>query len=678
MASSMVTRRLMKESAAFMAVLSVTIVGCNRVKAKGTANGDPNAAGSGGVTDVTTTVDPNSGQVVASVSADAKATQLVKVPDSSPVKGTSLSIPPGTLSVSTSVAIEPAAPLVNSGNTAALGLSANVVAVGVPVSIQPTSGTVEALQPFTVALALPTTSGASLVDATANLYVIYKTTDAAKGTYVLGLIPRSRLAVTGTALSFTTRFFGAFQAVIGSGPVTTPVEVAVASSPILTAAQARALPAISVTSRTPFVVSAGQTITITGKNFRPTMMLALGGTPVKNLKVASDTSASFSAPAYQGFGLTNLTTDQDGAATQAGVVYYTSTFTDRPVSTLKPSSVCAGVQFYDGNGTLQTGTLNCTIPPNCTADGATGCVTTSTYPSALATGLAAKVLAGNTVAGVTGAIANCAADGATGCLAVTGYAAASTCTADGQQNCTVTGVFKAANVTGIGAWDLRVGLTLGGIVGAMKTNCRNAVSSTYFNYDGALASLPNSGVTSGTQNDYWDTMDDNWGFSTSRVTGWSSNTLCDSSNWTDVTTINGGASNVACGTSSTCIYQDNVTKLQITGVISGSSPWNTTNTASPATFNWNAGVQACAGSTYGGYAAGTWRLPTQKEAYALYEHGIASLASSNFATSSNLNSAYWTASTVGTTTSQAWYVNYAGGTMWGGAKTTTDYLICVR
>ena len=305
-------------------------------------------------------------------------------------------------------------------------------------------------------------------------------------------------------------------------------------------------------------------------------------------------------------------------------------------------------------GTATTPTL-----VDCATDGGTSCVTVAGYPAAkLANFSASNIQGGVTIAAIAGS----------------GFTTA-TCGSDGQQNCAVSGVFKAANVTGISTWDLRSGLSLGGITGALKTNCRNTVNNTYFNYDGAVGSLPNTGITSGTASDYWDTMDDRFGWSTNTVTGWSSNTYCDSTTWTDVTTTNGGTSNVACGTSA-CIYKDQITNLQVTGILASGS--NTTDTTTPATYTWSAAVNACAGSTYGGFTAGTWRLPTQKELMSLYEHGIAAMVGTNFMSLANMTNYFWSSSTTSTSTTNAWRVYLAAGHTDYGPKTFTYSVSCVK
>ena len=387
------------------------------------------------------------------------------------------------------------------------------------------------------------------------------------------------------------------------------------------------------------------------------------------------------------------------------------------MNALPTDQVCSGTKYYDATGVLTTGTKVCAASqtstatstttsttaasstPLCTSDGAVGCVTTSAFKAAdMSQAVASKIISGTTIAGVTGTTAaeghsNCAADGAVGCITTASYKAADmtqalaanivsgvtiagtagsaasspSCSSDGQQNCAVSGVFKAANVTGISTWDVRVGKSLGGITGALKTNCRNTVNNTYFNWDGAIGSLPNTSQTGGTTNDIWDTVDDNYGLSTATVSGWSTNTLCDSTTWTDVTTTDGGATTTTCAASSAnCQYRDNITNLVVTKNISASS-------------TWNASVQACNSSTYGGFSAGTWRLPTEKELMSLNEHGIVSLASANFMTLATMQSPYfWSSSTLPQLTANAWIVELANGSVNNVTKTSTYPVLCVR
>jgi len=226
-----------------------------------------------------------------------------------------------------------------------------------------------------------------------------------------------------------------------------------------------------------------------------------------------------------------------------------------------------------------------------------------------------------------------------------------------------TGTLQGAGT--IDAWNVRAGVTIAGVAGALKTNCRNTGNRTYFNYDGAVGSIGTAGVTTGTTYDYWDTIDDYNGFPANKVAAWSSDTVCDSSVWQDVTTTNGGSTITTCAASpASCQYKDKITNLVTTKVISTALAWNTA-------------LSTCNSSTYGGYAAGTWRLPTQKELLSMYEHGITSLDSANFMTLANMRNYFWSSSTTNLTTS-AWNVGLAFGTPGYTDKTNATYVVCVR
>ena len=427
--------------------------------------------------------------------------------------------------------------------------------------------------------------------------------------------------------------------------------------------------------------------------------------------VVSDSEATVALPTSINFGLFTLSFLQDGVE-QNVTLLSNGGKTDYPVMVTVPEKICTGDKFYDEAGVLRTGTKDCAAAslPSCSQDGAVDCKATKDFVAADASkALASSIATGVTLAGVVGTAAlenhaDCSADGVTGCVTVTGYPSAklanftasnvqsgttiagvvggatsiaSPCTADGQQNCAVSGVFKAANVTGISTWDLRSGLSLGGVTGALKTNCRNTIDSSRFNHD-TIGTLGTAADITGTAADHWDTVDDSNGLSSTQVTGWSSDTYCDSTTFTDVTTTNGGSTTVACGTSNTCIYKDNISNLKVTGIL---ATGGNTTTATPAAFTWPEAVQICAASTYGGYTAGSWRLPTQKELMSLYEHGFISLNSANFGSIGLLGDEnFWSSSSTSTSTTYAWAVNLATGHTTGStnAKIIANYAVCVR
>ena len=92
---------------------------------------------------------------------------------------------------------------------------------------------------------------------------------------------------------------------------------------------------------------------------------------------------------------------------------------------------------------------------DCSADGTTGCLTVTAFPSANTSGAAAKIISGQTLAGISGsataAPSNCAADGATGCVAVALFPA----------------VDKATKLSAGNAAKIRSSLTIAGVVGTL-------------------------------------------------------------------------------------------------------------------------------------------------------------------------------------------------------------------
>jgi hypothetical protein len=108
-----------------------------------------------------------------------------------------------------------------------------------------------------------------------------------------------------------------------------------------------------------------------------------------------------------------------------------------------------------------TGSLTTTAPAACSADGETSCVATSTYAAALTTGLAAKIITSNTVAGIAG----------------TGLPRLADCNTDGQVGCTTTSGYKSADGSIALAPNIKSGVTIAGIAGSMTTSAPANCSS---------------------------------------------------------------------------------------------------------------------------------------------------------------------------------------------------------
>jgi hypothetical protein len=476
------------------------------------------------------------------------------------------------------------------------------------------------------------------------------------------------------------------------------------------------------------VISPNEKVTITGKNFKPSMQIEeeQETTVPSAYSVDSATTITYQVRSDSRLGPLKLHLTQDGIRLTLSLLSDGGK-TDYPVMTVAPDQVCRSQSFYDGEGKLQQGTKLCGID-SCTQDGAVQCTTSSAFKAAATAHLGEKVLVNHAVAGVAGSatlpaatqvrqmsgvygaigkdgsggvtplLTDCSADGATGCVAVSTFPAADLaglnasklqagitvagvtgtlpwCKEDGEQNCRLSGKFKAGNPTTVDAWDLRAGRTLAGVAGALKMSCRNTINAASFNHDD-ITTLNNSADITGNSNDYWDTVDEANGFPATPVAGWSSDTYCDSSVWQDVTTIDGGVSRVACGTSNTCIYKDRITSLEVTGILDAIG--NATSTTAPGSYTWSDGMRKCNSSTYGGYPAGTWRLPTQKELIELYAHGMTALVHESFISWANTEGVFLSATTAAIV--PEWYraFSFRYGNSAGWTKTIGASLICVK
>ncbi len=235
-------------------------------------------------------------------------------------------------------------------------------------------------------------------------------------------------------------------------------------------------------------------------------------------------------------------------------------------------------------------------------------------------------------------------------------------------------------------WNVRIGTTINGVAGKLKVNCRNRINSSIYNYDGAIGSIPQTGVaTNSTNFDIWDTIDDYnnnaSGLPPSIVTAWGSNTDCggvettagDANVWKDVTTTNGTTASTCTATPANCTMQDKITGLS----------WSKLQESGP----WNTAWATCVNLTYNGQTG--WRLPTQKELMEAYTHGIRSVPSSYAAANTNwmtegnmMTGQFWSGSSVSydTTPLGAWIVDLANGSTGPdySSKDDTHRVVCVR
>lgn len=619
------------------------------------------------------------GSAVASAKIEANSpfVQVLSVEGSTPVSGTVLSFPPGTLMVPTEVRVEEGASVAVPSVQAAVGLAGNVTQQGTPVAVS-SSVPSDPVAPFSIALSLP--DSAALRETSSSFAVVYKIVRHKDGSLISGVIPTTAIAVKDRKVHFEASHFGVYQVVLTKSPVTEAKSVPV-TAPIQTKAEIANLAPMQVGGRSSLVVTAGQTVELRGKNFRPTMQLALGDTMIRGVNVASDVSASFVAPAMSSFGLKDLSIDQDGVSQTVSLIYQGGA-SDFPVITLPPAEVCAGQKFYDARGQVQSGTKACYSQPPpaaCTQDGAVGCVTTKEYPAVGITGLASKVLAGATVAGIVGNVSPevhsaCAADGATGCVAVASFKAVSmskltatvikdgmtiagvkgtygpTCASDGAVDCVVSSssTFKAANVSGISSWDIRSGKTLAGLNGKLVFY-RNLANLNVYNRT--------TGTDASSGWDIYDTIDD-YNNNNSTIpyiplaNPWGAASSAPGSNWTNVFGT--------CNGSGDCVLKDETTALL----------WAKSDQSKRT---WEEAITYCADLNIGGLTG--WRVPTQKELLQAFVDGIWSKKNAlNFTTSDQ----YWSSTTISSATWDSWTVALNSGEVKPMIKVGTEYVLCTK
>lgn len=213
---------------------------------------------------------------------------------------------------------------------------------------------------------------------------------------------------------------------------------------------------VKVESLGTLVAKPGDVVEVVGANLTSSLTTKVGGVSV-NLAVSSTTSASFVMPgAEAGIGLLDVSFQADGKELQKLALVNDSANDDLPILLVAPQFICSDITFRNAKGEVKQGTRDCftLAPVNCTVNGVTGCVATSSYKAAkMANVTAANIKSGNTILGVSGSaalsVANCSADGE------------GSCTVDGSQ-------YKAAKLANFSAGDIRSGVTVAGVVGTQS------------------------------------------------------------------------------------------------------------------------------------------------------------------------------------------------------------------
>jgi hypothetical protein len=521
---------------------------------------------------------------------------------------------------------------------------------------------------------------------------------------------------------------------------------------------------IKISKIRPIEAKPSDIITVEGSNFSAAKNLRVRFTRLDGtnadvpLTITDGSKASFVMPDGVGLGLKSMTIFQGGSTKVASLSLVTNTVDNNfPIWTGDATELCSITKFIDRNGDLQTGSKDCSAQSAnvCATDGDVNClVDGNTYKAAAIANISAdKIKLGSTIAGVAGSLiaeshSNCDADGAIGCVAVPTYPAALVTGAASKilSGQILAGVPGNATYQGVAPdpWDVRVGTTINGITGKLKVNCRNRANLGVFDIDDGKSAVADSatsrftieshGYTNGTavrlnyysapadldnatiyyiksidsdsvelygdvglttlktfttdgdnvtfhrwqsspqSVDIWDTIDDfngsNVGLPTSIVDDWLSNTDCggievtagDVNVWKDVTTTASGDPSSCTIDSTRCTMKDKITGLWWSKVLSGA--------------DWYTALRSCQSLNHNGQT--DWRLPTQKEFWDAYNHGIRSAARSNWIDAGSMFGWFWSSTTHSELVYDAWGIVLANGGMLNYNKENMFSLVCVR
>lgn len=213
--------------------------------------------------------DSGDGSTTGYLQPGSTTTQVLSASGSSAVAGASISFPPGSIGISTSITMEQGASVATSLSATQLGVgSVTSAAAAVHVS---SSTALDTGAPFTISLPLPTSTSLTgnsmvLADPYAKLVVFYKCNWVSADKKYLGFIVRDGITIDGGLAKVDLSHFGSFQTAYVSTAPTTAMKVET-TTPILTTKAEKALPAITWTFGTPTVSAyreASYPFTVTG------------------------------------------------------------------------------------------------------------------------------------------------------------------------------------------------------------------------------------------------------------------------------------------------------------------------------------------------------------------------------------------------------------------------------
>lgn len=387
--------------------------------------------------------------------------------------GTSISIPIELSDLSGKLQIEEGATIADAATAAALNMGeSGLNQAGPSINVSATTE-VDYSQIGRLEISIPLSESAGLLQQSSYLAVLYQVKDA-EGQILIGVIPSTNFRVANARATFKMLGFGNYQAVRLAQEIKEEVKVTTTETKVLTKSEQLQLPELAVAAISPIIAYKGQTITITGSNFRPGIKLAYLGRALGQVEVKSDSALTVVVDEAPRRGRGTLYLAQDGVERSFSLAYAGSS-SDYPLMTAAASEICSGQKFYNANGELLEGTRSCTASApstptyaNCSQDGETGCITTATYKAAAMSAVqAANIAVGTTIAGVAGS----------GVLE-----SHSSCTGANQSNCLATATYKTMDLSSAGA---ATGLTASNF----NTSLKSAANFEFWDATGVRHSL---------------------------------------------------------------------------------------------------------------------------------------------------------------------------------------------
>ena len=347
--------------------------------------------------------------------------------------GAVLNIPNGVLAEGVEVEVAEGSEIANDTMGSFLDLPPGTKSAGPSVNISAT-GDVSPEDVGKLQIEISYDSAIELALAQTNLVVIYMV-KTPEGKTRLGIIPQNKLTISEKKLGFVLLGFGNYQPAIipifiDEGKT---VEKTAAEIPILAKSSG---PLMEISQLRPLVIDKNDEITVHGKNLRASLVFSIGDTLIPTTSIQADT-ALLTFPEAIPFGIHTMKAQQDGHEVLIKV-FATADKSDHPIMTELPAQICTAVQFYNAEGTLTQGTKNCTTGANCSSDSQTNCRTTTNYPAADISGIASKIISGNTIAGVAGTAPSAEAH--------------IDCTGGSQSNCITTSSYKSMDLSSAGTY----------------------------------------------------------------------------------------------------------------------------------------------------------------------------------------------------------------------------------